>query len=273
MPLLLQGEHARRPGRSSARRTPRLSQKRDTRPAIALPGQRLSRTGRIASCDPVRLRTPAPETEDVPVLVELRGDGGPSRLVRSWWERDGRSAKIEGGTAVPSNVPVAEATLDEMVLPERVQDALGQLVGAAREGLLALSVNVGLGVLSELLEEEVTELVGPKGKWNLDRTAIRHGHKDGEVTLGGWRSAWRRAPIVGEHQERNAGHDRRYNHSTPEQVRPDRRGRRRNHHRSGGERRPRILALSSLRAAEPQRRARAGNRRAGAQILPAAERA
>ncbi|MGB0091545.1 MAG: hypothetical protein WBP81_03280 [Solirubrobacteraceae bacterium] len=37
-----------------------------------------------------------------------------------------------------SNVPVAQATSDEGVLPERVQEALGQLVGAAREGLLAL---------------------------------------------------------------------------------------------------------------------------------------
>ena len=45
------------------------------------------------------------------------------------------------------NVPVAEAISDEAVLPERVQEALGQLVGAAREGLFALSVEVGLGVL------------------------------------------------------------------------------------------------------------------------------
>jgi hypothetical protein len=36
---------------------------------------------------------------------------------------------------VQSNVPVAEATRDGMVLPECVQDALGELVGAAREGL------------------------------------------------------------------------------------------------------------------------------------------
>ena len=85
------------------------------------------------------------------------------------------------------NVPVAEATRDEAVLPDRVQEALGQLVGAAREGLLALSVEVGLGVLRELLEEEVDELVGPKGKWNPDRTAVRHGHEGGEVTLGGRR--------------------------------------------------------------------------------------
>jgi putative transposase len=88
---------------------------------------------------------------------------------------------------VSSNVPVAQATVQEAVLPERVQEALGQLVGAAKEGLLALSVGVGLGVLSELMEEEVDDVVGPKGKHNLDRTAVRHGHEDGEVTLGGRR--------------------------------------------------------------------------------------
>ena len=86
-----------------------------------------------------------------------------------------------------SNVPVAEATRDEAVLPERVQEALGQLVGAAKEGLLALSVGVGLGVLTELMEEEVDDVVGPRGKHNSDRTAVRHGHEDGEVTLGGRR--------------------------------------------------------------------------------------
>ena len=43
------------------------------------------------------------------------------------------------------NVPVAEAISDVAVLPDKVQEALGELVGAAREGLLALSVEVGLG--------------------------------------------------------------------------------------------------------------------------------
>ena len=85
------------------------------------------------------------------------------------------------------NVPVAEAIIEESVLPERVQEALGQLFGAAKEGLLALSVEVGLGVLGALLEEEVDEIVGPKGRWNRDRIAVRHGHEDGEVTLGGRR--------------------------------------------------------------------------------------
>jgi putative transposase len=93
---------------------------------------------------------------------------------------------------VSQTVLVAGATADEAVPPERVQVALGELVGCATEGLLALSVEVGFGVLRELLEEEVEELVGPKGKWNPDRTAVRHGHENGEVTLGGRRVRVRR---------------------------------------------------------------------------------
>jgi len=96
---------------------------------------------------------------------------------------------------VSSNIPVAEATRDEAVLPERLLEALGQLVGAAKEGLLALSVGVGLGVLTELMEEELDDVVGPKGKWNRDRTAVRHGHEDGDVTLGGRRVEVRRPRV------------------------------------------------------------------------------
>jgi len=90
-----------------------------------------------------------------------------------------------------STVSLAQAvTASEAVLPARVQEALGELVGAAREGLLALSVGVGLGVLAELMEEEVDEVVGPKGRHDADRVAVRHGHEAGEVTLGG-----RRVPV------------------------------------------------------------------------------
>src|SRR5205814_979556 len=85
--------------------------------------------------------------------------------------------------------------LQEAVLPERMQEALGELVGAAKEGLLALSVGVGLGVLTEMLEDEVDEVVGPRGKWNRERTAVRHGHEDGEVTLGGRRVEVRRPRV------------------------------------------------------------------------------
>lgn len=78
----------------------------------------------------------------------------------------------------------------ELALPAKVQEALGELVHSAKEGLLALSVGVGLGVLAEMLEEEVDEVVGAKGKHNPERTAVRHGHDAGEVTLGG-----RRVPV------------------------------------------------------------------------------
>jgi hypothetical protein len=61
-------------------------------------------------------------------------------------------------------------------LPGRVQEALGELAGATKEGLLALSVGVGLGVLSELMAEEVDDVVGPKGRHDVDRAAVRHGH-------------------------------------------------------------------------------------------------
>jgi hypothetical protein len=37
------------------------------------------------------------------------------------------------------------------------------------------------------MEEEVDEVVGSKGKHNAERTAVRHGHESGEVTLGGRR--------------------------------------------------------------------------------------
>src|SRR5215216_6338977 len=75
-------------------------------------------------------------------------------------------------------------------LPPTVLEALGELAGAAREGLLALSVGVGLGVLHELMEAEIDDVVGPKGEHIPDRAAVRHGHEDGEVTLGG-----RRVPV------------------------------------------------------------------------------
>ncbi|HEY8630982.1 MAG TPA: IS256 family transposase [Gaiellaceae bacterium] len=83
----------------------------------------------------------------------------------------------------------------ESPLPPQIQEALGELVGAAREGLLALSVGVGLGVVHELMELEVDEVVGPKSKHNRDRLAKRHGHEDGSMTLGGRRVKVRRPRI------------------------------------------------------------------------------
>ena len=90
----------------------------------------------------------------------------------------------------------------ESPLPAQIQEALGELVGAAREGLLALSVGVGLGVVHQLMELEVDEVVGPKGKHDPDRTAKRHGHGDGSMTLGGRRVAVSRPRMRSADDER-----------------------------------------------------------------------
>jgi putative transposase len=71
------------------------------------------------------------------------------------------------GTVSRAPVVAGEERVDE--LPERVREALGELAGAAKEGLLALSVGVGLGVLHELMEAEVDEVVGPRGRHDPGR--------------------------------------------------------------------------------------------------------
>src|SRR4051812_2011304 len=102
--------------------------------------------------------------------------------------------------SAPRVVTALEAS--ESPLPPRIQEALGELVGAAREGLLALSVGVGLGVVHELMELEIDEVVGPKGKHDAERVAVRHGHEDGSMTLGGRRVAVRRPRVRSADDER-----------------------------------------------------------------------
>jgi putative transposase len=93
---------------------------------------------------------------------------------------------------VPASKVETRDQVAEHQLPPRISEALGELVGQAKEGLLALSVGVGLGVMAELMEEEVEGACGPKGKWNPGRTATRHGTDEGTVTLGGRRVSVRR---------------------------------------------------------------------------------
>ena len=73
----------------------------------------------------------------------------------------------------PKVVTAVEAL--ESPLPAEIQEALGELVGAAREGLLALSVGLGLGVVHELMELEVDRGRWPEGqaRRGSDREASR----------------------------------------------------------------------------------------------------
>ena len=77
-------------------------------------------------------------------------------------------------------------------LDDELRVALAEVAGAAREGLLAMSVAVGLRVMAEMMESEVTAKVGAKHAKLADRTASRHGTEDGSVVLGSRRVAVRR---------------------------------------------------------------------------------
>ena len=74
-------------------------------------------------------------------------------------------------------------------IPERVSVAMAEIAGNMKEGLLALAVGAGLQVMQALMEADVTELAGPKGRHDEARTAVRHGRERGSVILGGRRVA------------------------------------------------------------------------------------
>lgn len=68
----------------------------------------------------------------------------------------------------------------------RFKKPSGELVGAAREGRLALSVGVGLRVVHELMEAEVTEVVAePKRSLGDDTGALRRFLPIGGFVLAG----------------------------------------------------------------------------------------
>jgi hypothetical protein len=107
----------------------------------------------------------------------------------------GGTGRVTPKKAAEKKVPLADDDVDDVgglpiwALPASVTVAMADLAEAAQEGLLALAVGTGLQVMQILMEDEVTAIVGPKGKWNPDRVAVRHGTDDGEVTLGGRRVA------------------------------------------------------------------------------------
>src|SRR5215207_6953058 len=81
-------------------------------------------------------------------------------------------------------------TADVPDLSDEVRLALTDIAGAAREGLLAMSVAAGFAVMQTMFEAEIAAVAGPKGRHDADRVAVRHGSGRGSVTLGG-----RRVPV------------------------------------------------------------------------------
>jgi len=77
---------------------------------------------------------------------------------------------------------------------------LSELSSSIRDGLMAFCCNAGLLVVAEMMEAELTELIGPKGAHNVERIASRNGSASGSVILGG-----RRAPIARPRATRSEG--------------------------------------------------------------------
>ena len=87
---------------------------------------------------------------------------------------------------------MGEDVADVPELSDEVRVALSDIAGVAREGLLAMSVAVGLRVMAELMDDEVTATVGAKHARLADRTAVRHASTTESVVLGGRKVAVRR---------------------------------------------------------------------------------
>jgi putative transposase len=88
-------------------------------------------------------------------------------------------------------VDLAAPSLSER-LAGKLCEQLETFVARMREGLLAASVAIGLDVMGELIDAEVSDVAGPKGKHDPNRAAVRHGSEAGKVTLGGRRIPVRR---------------------------------------------------------------------------------
>jgi putative transposase len=101
-------------------------------------------------------------------------------------------------------------------LPEEVRLAMADVAGAAREGLMALSVAAGMAVMAAMFEAEIATVCGPKGKHDAGRAAVRHGAGKGSVTLGG-----RRVPVQRPRARTVDGHEAplaSYEHFAAEDV-------------------------------------------------------
>jgi hypothetical protein len=84
------------------------------------------------------------------------------------------SAETAADASPLSLLSTAEHGLHEQ-LAGRVDGHLEMFAERMREGLLAASTAVGLEVMAELMDAEVTELAGPWGRHDPERTHNRHG--------------------------------------------------------------------------------------------------
>ena len=82
------------------------------------------------------------------------------------------------------------ATAELAGLPLEATVAMADVAAAMREGLLAFSAAAGLVVMRQMLDAELTGIVGAKHAKLEDRVGNWHGTTTGQVVLGAARSAW-----------------------------------------------------------------------------------
>ena len=88
-------------------------------------------------------------------------------------------------------VPLAAATRRDLEagrlsrLPATATLSLGELAGSIKDGLLAFCCTAGLAVALQIMEEEMTGRVGPRGAHDPERLATRNGSAAGFAVLGG----------------------------------------------------------------------------------------
>jgi transposase-like protein len=88
-------------------------------------------------------------------------------------------------------VPLAAATRRDLEaerlsrLPGSATLSLAELASSVRDGLMAFCCTAGLLVVGQMMDEEMTERIGPKGRHLPDRVGTRNGTAAGFAVLGG----------------------------------------------------------------------------------------
>jgi putative transposase len=96
----------------------------------------------------------------------------------------------QGGPPLKKKIPVVAVAEPEEAahlagLPLEATVALADLARAVKDGLLGFCADVGLMVMAQVMEDELTRRIGPKHARLAERSANWHGTTTGPVVLGG----------------------------------------------------------------------------------------
>jgi len=86
--------------------------------------------------------------------------------------------------AGPGLVDLAKPGLSES-LQVKLDGERARYAERMKEGPMAAALATGLEEFAELLDANVVEVAGPKGKHNAKRSAVRHGNESAKVPMGG----------------------------------------------------------------------------------------